>query len=120
MRFKSALSNSCSIKLANSTFYFLKEAYNPSRGKKDVKTRKANAVYFTKFYNNLVREEKSIRSKLNKYPELKDYINSGNRKKNKLPIWAICNYVDFGTVIYIYKYLRGDLRKEVLDYTFLL
>ena len=42
VRFKSALSNACSIKMNNGTFYLDKQSYTPSQGEKDAKKRKQN------------------------------------------------------------------------------
>ena len=53
-----------------------------------------------------------------KYPELKEYRKGGNRQSNKLPVWVAFSYFDFGTVTMMYNYLRGDLRKSVLVYSF--
>ena len=53
-----------------------------------------------------------------KYPELKEYRKGGNRQKNKLPIWVAFSYFELGTVVKMYNYLRGDLRKAVLTYSF--
>ena len=33
-------------------------------------------------------------------------------------MWAAFSYFEMGTMVLIYSYLRGDLRKEVLDYTY--
>lgn len=35
-----------------------------------------------------------------------------------MPLWVAFSYFEWGTVTLIYNYLRGDLRKEVLVYTF--
>ena len=32
--------------------------------------------------------------------------------------WVAFSYFEMGTIVMIYSYLRGDLRKEVLDYTY--
>lgn len=47
VRFKSALSNACSIKLNNGTFYLDKQSYTPSQGEKDAKKRKQNIAFLT-------------------------------------------------------------------------
>ena len=53
-----------------------------------------------------------------KYPELKEYRKGGNKQKNKLPVWVAFSYFELGTVTMMYNYLRGDLRKAVLSYSF--
>ena len=53
-----------------------------------------------------------------KYPELKEYRKGGTRQNNVLPVWAAFSYFEMGTMVMIYSYLRGDLRKEVLAYTY--
>ena len=51
-----------------------------------------------------------------KHPERKEYRKGGTRQNNVLPVWAAFSYFEMGTMVMIYSYLRGDLRKEVLDY----
>ena len=91
VRFKSAVSNACAIQIQNGTFYLDKQFYTPSQGEKDAKKRKQNIAFFH---------------------------NGGNRQSNKLPVWVAFSYFDFGTVTMMYNYLRGDLRKSVLVYSF--
>ena len=33
-------------------------------------------------------------------------------------VWAAFSYFEMGTIVMLYSYLRGDLRKEVLNYTY--
>ena len=43
---------------------------------------------------------------------------TGSIRKNKLPVWVAFSYFEFGTVTMMYNYLRGDLRKAILTYSF--
>lgn len=87
VRFKSALSNACSIKLNNGTFYLDKQSYTPSQGEKDAKKRKQNIVFFNNhLYKDILDKEEKLRKDVRKYPELKEYRKGGNRQKNKLPV----------------------------------
>lgn len=119
IRFKSAISNACAIKLDNSTFYLEKEFYTPSRGAKDAVKRKRNKSYFdTKLFIDIVDKESDLRKNKRKYPELREYRRGGTRQENKLPVWVAFSYFEMGTVMNIYNYLRGDLRKTILEYAF--
>ena len=119
VRFKSALSNACSIKLNNGTFYLDKQSYTPSQGEKDAKKRKQNIVFFNNhLYKDILDKEEKLRKDVRKYPELKEYRKGGNRKKNKLPVWVEFSYFELGTITMMYNYLRGDLRKAILVYSF--
>ena len=119
VRFKSALSNACSIKLNNGTFYSDKQSYTPSQGEKDAKKRKQNIVFFNNhLYKDILDKEEKLRKDVRKYPELKEYRKGGNRQKNKLPVWVAFSYFELGTVTMMYNYLRGDLRKAILVYSF--
>ncbi len=119
VRFKSALSNACSIKLNYGTFYMDKQSYSPAQGEKDAKKRRQNISFFQNhFYRDIVDKEEKLRKDVRKYPELKEYRKGGNRQNNKLPVWVAFSYFELGTVTMMYNYLRGDLRKEVLKYSF--
>lgn len=119
VRFKSAISNACSIKMNDGTFYLGKQSYTPSRGERDANKRKKNIKFFnTSLYKGIIDKEKDLRMNVRKYPELKEYRKGGNRQKNKLPIWVAFSYFELGTVVKMYNYLRGDLRKAVLTYSF--
>ncbi len=119
IRFKTAVSNTCAIHTQDPLFYLDKQYYSPSKGEKDAKTRKKNIDYFNnKFYKELISKEERIRSDVVKYPELKEYRKGGSRRENKLPIWVIFSYTEFGTMTMIYNYLRGDLRKKILSDVF--
>lgn len=114
VRFKSALSNACSIKLNSGTFYLDKQSYTPSQGEKDAKKRKQNIAFFNNyFYKDILDKEKKLRKDVRKYPELKEYRKGGNRQNNKLPVWVAFSYFELGTVTMMYNYLRGDFRKAI-------
>ena len=119
VRFKSAVSNACAIQIQNGTFYLDKQFYTPSQGEKDAKKRKQNIAFFhNAFFKDTMDKEEKLRKDVRKYPELKEYRKGGNRQSNKLPVWVAFSYFDFGTVTMMYNYLRGDLRKSVLVYSF--
>lgn len=119
VRFKSALSNACSIKRSSGTFYLDKQSYTPSQGEKDAKKRKQNIAFFNNhLYKDILDKEEKLRKDVRKYPELKEYRKGGNRQKNKLPVWVAFSYFELGTVTMMYNYLRGDLRKAILEYSF--
>ena len=119
IRFKSAVANAVSLKTGNPCFYLDKQFYTASKSEKDKKTRNRNVSFFnTKFYNSLIDSEEKLRKDIVKHPELKEYRKGGTHQSNNLPVWAAFSYFEFGTVVMLYSYLRGDLRKEVLDYTY--
>lgn len=119
IRFKSAVSNACSIKLNSGTFYLDSNSYTPSQGEKDAKKRKQNISFFNNhLYKDILSKEEKLRKDVRKYPELKEYRKGGNKQKNKLPVWVAFSYFELGTVTMMYNYLRGDLRKAVLSYSF--
>jgi abortive infection bacteriophage resistance protein len=119
VRFKSALSNACSIKLNNGTFYLDKQSYTPSQGEKDAKKRKQNIAFFNNYlYKDILDKEEKLRKDVRKYPELKEYRKGGNKQKNKLPVWVAFSYFELGTVTMMFNYLRGDLRKSILTYSY--
>ena len=93
--------------------------YTPTKSEKDKKTRNRNITFFnTKFFANLTNDEEKLRRDAVKHPELREYRKGGTRQNNVLPVWAAFSYFEMGTIVMIYSYLRGDLRKEVLDYTY--
>ena len=93
--------------------------YTPTKSEKDKKTRNRNITFFnTKFFANLTNDEEKLRRDVVKHPELREYRKGGTRQNNVLPVWAAFSYFEMGTMVMIYSYLRGDLRKEVLDYTY--
>ena len=119
VHFKSAIANAISLKTNNAGFYLDRQFYTPSKSEKDKKTRNRNVTYFnTKFFANLKDSEEKLRQDVVKYPELKEYRKGGTRQNNILPVWAAFSYFEMGTMVMMYSYLRGDLRKEVLDYAY--
>ena len=117
IQFKSYLSNAISVQEKDSVFYIDKNFYTETKGENDRRKKMANKNYFNiKFFPYIVHQENELRSKVNKYPELKEYRSTGLRASKKIPCWAAFSYFEFGTIINIYSYLRGDLRKVVLRY----
>lgn len=119
VRFKSAIANAVSLKTGDAGFYLDRQYYTPTKSEKDKKTRNRNITFFnTKFFANLTNDEEKLRRDVVKHPELREYRKGGTRQNNVLPVWAAFSYFKMGTIVMIYSYLRGDLRKEVLDYTY--
>ena len=119
VRFKSAIANAVSLKTGDAGFYLDRQYYTPTKSEKDKKTRNRNITFFnTKFIANLTNDEEKLRRDVVKHPELREYRKGGTRQNNVLPVWAAFSYFEMGTIVMIYSYLRGDLRKEVLDYTY--
>ena len=119
VRFKSAMSNACAIHTNDGTFYLDKQYYTPSKGERDAKIRKHNIRYFQNvYYEDIVSREEKLRKDVVKYPELKEYRKGGSRQNNKLPVWVTFSYSEFGTMSMMYNYLREDLRKNILVYSF--
>lgn len=119
VRFKSAIANAVSLKTGDAGFYLDRQYYTPTKSEKDKKTRNRNITFFnTKFFANLTNDEEKLRRDVVKHPELREYRKGGTRQNNVLPVWAAFSYFEMGTIVIIYSYLRGDLRKEVLDYTY--
>lgn len=119
VRFKSAIANAVSLKTGDAGFYLDRQYYTPTKSEKDKKTRNRNITFFnTKFFANLTNDEEKLRRDVVKHPELREYRKGGTRQNNVLPVWAAFSYFEMGAIVMIYSYLRGDLRKEVLDYTY--
>ena len=117
--FKSAIANAVSLKTKDAGFYLDMQYYTPTKSEKDKKTRNKNVSFFhTNFFVGLTNEEEKLRRDIVKHPELKEYRRGGTRQNNVLPVWAAFSYFEMGTIVMLYSYLRGDLRKEVLDYTY--
>ncbi len=117
--FKSAIANAVSLKTGDAGFYLDKQFYTPTKSEKDKKTRNRNVSFFnTKFFVSLTDDEEKLRRDVVKHLELKEYRKGGTRQNNVLPVWAAFSYFEMGTIVMLYSYLRGDLRKEVLDYTY--
>ena len=119
VRFKSAIANAVSLKTGDAGFYLDRQYYTPTKSEKDKKNRNRNINFFnTKFFANLTNDEEKLRRDVVKHPELREYRKGGTRQNNVLPVWAAFSYFEMGTMVMIYSYLRGDLRKEVLNYTY--
>lgn len=119
VRFKSAIANAVSLKTGDAGFYLDRQYYTPTKSEKDKKNRNRNITFFnTKFFANLTNDEEKLRRDVVKHSELREYRKGGTRQNNVLPVWAAFSYFEMGTMVMIYSYLRGDLRKEVLNYTY--
>lgn len=119
VRFKSAIANAVSLKTGDAGFYLDRQYYTPTKSEKDKKTRNRNITFFnTKFFANLTNDEEKLRRDVVKHPELREYRKGGTRQNNVLPVWVAFSYFEMGTMVMIYSYLRGDLRKEALNYTY--
>ena len=119
VRFKSAIANAVSLKTGDAGFYLDRQYYTPTKSEKDKKTRNRNITFFnTKFFANLTNDEEKLRRDVVKHPELREYRKGGTRQNNVLPVWAAFSYFEMGTMVMIYSYLRGDLRKEALNYKY--
>ena len=119
VRIKSAIANAVSLKTGDAGFYLDRQYYTPTKSEKDKKTRNRNITFFnTKFFANLTNDEEKLRRDVVKHPELREYRKGGTRQNNVLPVWAAFSYFEMGTMVMIYSYLRGDLRKEALNYTY--
>ena len=119
VRFKSAIANAVSLKTGDAGFYLDRQYYTPTKSEKDKKNRNRNITFFnTKFFANLTNDEEKLRRDVVKHPELREYRKGETRQNNVLPVWAAFSYFEMGTMVMIYSYLRGDLRKEVLNYTY--
>ena len=119
VRFKSAIANAVSLKTGDAGFYLDRQYYTPTKSEKDKKNRNRNITFFnTKFFANLTNDKEKLRRDVVKHPELREYRKGGTRQNNVLPVWAAFSYFEMGTMVMIYSYLRGDLRKEVLNYTY--
>jgi abortive infection bacteriophage resistance protein len=116
IQIKSNIANAVSLKTGDATFYLDSNNYTPTRGERIKVIRKKNTVYYERFFNLITQSELNLRSNHNRYPELKEYRNGGKRAYNNIPCWAAFSYFELGIIENIYKYLRSDLRKEVLSY----
>ena len=117
--FKSAISNAVSLKTGDAGFYLDQQYYTPSKSEKDKITRNKNVSFFqNKFFGKLKDTEEGLRKDVIKHPELKEYRRGGIHQNNILPVWAAFSYFEMGTIVMLYSYLRGDLRKEVLEYAY--
>lgn len=116
IQFRSNLANAVSLETNDPIFYIDKKFYTPTQGEKDRRGRERNKKRYPDFFKGIKDAEKDIRKKENKYPEFKEYRTGGSRSTRKIPCWAAFASFDFGQIVNIYAYLRGDLRKSVLEY----
>lgn len=118
VRFKSVLANAVSLKTGDAVFYLDENNYTKSRGERDKSNKYKNIETFNKFIKAIRDKEKELRKNNHKYPELKEYRKGGERENSKIPCWAAFCYFELGSIENIYKFLRSDLRKEVLRYAY--
>ena len=115
--FKSVVANAISLKTNDAGFYLDRQYYTSTKSEKDKKSKKKNIIFFnTKFFMSLINDEEKLRRDIVKHPELKEYRRGGTHQNSVLPVWVAFSYFEMGTIVMLYSYLRGDLRKEVLDY----
>ena len=103
------------ISTSNPTFYLDQSYYTPSKSEKNKESRNKIIAAFPKFLNELKDKEKSIKTDVKKYPELKDYRTGGQYYREKLPAWVLFEYVDFGTIVTLFEYLSAVHRNKILS-----
>lgn len=113
--FRNYVSYYMTISTSNTTFYLDQSYYTPSKSEKNKLSRNKNIAAFPKFLNELEEKEKSIRTDVKKYPELKDYRIGGQYYGEKLPAWVLFEYVDFGTIVTLFEYLNAVYRNKILS-----
>lgn len=116
IQFKAHLADSISIKLNDAAFYLDQQYYTPSRSERDKVKKQSSIRFFKTFYQNLINDSSFLIKNARKYPELKEYRKGGTKATTILPCWVFFSYMELGTIINIYAYLRGDLRTYVLKY----
>lgn len=113
--FRNYVSYYMTINTSNTIFYLDKSCYTPSKSEKNKASRDKNIAAFSKFFHELQDKEKSIRTDIKKYPELKDYRSGGQYYNEKLPAWVLFEYVDFGTIVTLFEYLNAAYRNKILS-----
>jgi len=116
IQFKAHLADSISIKLNDAAFYLDKQYYTPSRSERDKIKKQSNIRFFNTFFQNLIDDSSNLMNNTRKYPELKEYRRNGSKSTGFLPCWVFFSYIELGTLINIYSYLRGHLKACVLKY----
>jgi len=116
IQFKTHLADSISLKLNDAAFYLDQQYYTPSRSERDKVKKQSSIRFFKNFFQNLIDDSSRLMKNVKKYPELKEYRKGGAKSTNVLPCWVFFSYMELGTIINIYSYLRGDLRAYVLKY----
>ena len=116
LQFKAHLADSISIKLNDAAFYLVQQYYTPSRSERDKVKKQSSIRFFKTFFQNLVDDSSKLIKNVRKYPELKEYRKGGAKATNTLPCWVFFSYMELGTIVNIYAYLRGDLRTYILKY----
>lgn len=118
IQFKAYLADSVALILNNAYFYLDECYYTLSRSERNKIKRQSNIRFFKKFYKALVNESSALIKNSIKYPELKEYRKGGTKETSVLPCWVFFNYIELGSIVNIYAYLRGDLRIHVLKYNY--
>ena len=116
IQFKTYLSDAISLKLNNAEFYLDSQCYTPSRSERDKVKKQSSIRFFQTFYQNLIDDSTTLMKNKRKYPELKEYRKGGTKASQHLPCWVFFSYIELGTIVNIYAYLRGDLRGAILKY----
>ena len=116
IQFKAHLADSISLKSNDAAFYLSQQYYTPSRSERDKVKKQSSIRFFKVFLQNLVDDSSILMKNTRKYPELKEYRKGGVKATHILPCWVFFSYVELGTIVNIYAYLRGDLRTYVLKY----
>ena len=113
---KTYLADSISLKLKNAAFYLDSQYYTPTRSERDKVKKQSNIRFFHTIFQNITNQSYQLIINSHKYPELKDYRKGGSKETAFLPCWVFFSYMELGTIINIYAYLRGDLRAHVLKF----
>lgn len=116
IQIKNHIANAVSLYLEDATFYLKETSYTETQGETDKKKRQACRDKFPQFLKQIKDAENSLIRSLNKYPELKEYRKGGKRYRKRIPAWTAFMYFDFGSIEFMYAYLRLDLKKHVLAY----
>lgn len=118
IQLKTNISGACTEYEGSPFFYLSESSYTPSKSNNDKLTKHRNIKMFDGFLRELSILESKIRTDTSKYPEIRDMRPVGKSKKDRLPAGVAFSYLDMGDLCRIYSYLRGDLRKQVLRYSY--
>lgn len=117
IRLKAGVSTVCTQAEGTPLFYTLRISYTPSKSNNDKLEKQKNIKYFEVFLKDLLKDEKKVRThNISKHPEVAEMRPKDRRATDKLPADVLFSYLDFGSVVSMYSYLRGDLRKSVLKH----
>lgn len=118
LQFKTHLADSISLKSNDALFYLNPQYYTPSRSERDKIKKQSYIRFFEPFFQNIIEHSSNLMKNTKKYPELKEYRKGGSKSTDFLPCWVFFSYMELGTIINIYAYLRGDLRAHLLKYSY--